>query len=266
MLIRPLLHLFWMLLILLPLHSQAANNPAVVLRNLHASQLILPRVAASFHQYQGAKGDARQLARLNADLVALKTTLSTTFRDLNDLGLAQDLAALKGHWQGAARHLNTAVSAISGRGFAEGQVVNEYLLNNLKAAKDLEKACADVLALTGFKLAPALQALRDQTLLMQNMMALYMEKSHSPRAYDYRHSLGAEENLNPMAVRFRHGLDALPASSDNARRLADVRAKWQFLEKSFLNSDHNAVPYLVLKFGPGIIDTLQEMTASIDAG
>lgn len=265
MLIRHLFRLPWIALaLLLQAPAFAANNPAVVLRDIHASQLILQVVASSFHRYQGSEGDSKQLAILNADLLVLKNTLSTTFQDLNDMGMTAELGQLKAHWSDAARNLNTAASAISGGGFAEGQIINDYLLNNHKAARDLENAYAAVLKNTGFKLAPGLQALRDQTLLMQTMSTLYMEQSNSQYAYTYRRDQGDEETLDQMATRFSRGLDQLQVSGDNVKRLADVRSKWKFLEKSFLNYNENSVPYLVLKFGPAIITGLQEMAASID--
>ena len=112
--IHPLYRLTWTLLTLLLLHTQAlaANNPAVVLRDIHAAQLILQAAASSFHRYQGAEGDPRQLKVLNADLLVLKDSLRAVFQDLADLGMTSELTQLKGHWQEAARNLNTAVSAI----------------------------------------------------------------------------------------------------------------------------------------------------------
>lgn len=266
MLIRHLFRLPWIALVLLLMQSpvHAANNPAVVLRDIHAAQMILQVVASSFHRYQGAEGDNKQLAVLNADLGVLKETLRTVFQDLGDMGMNAELDQLKIHWSEAARNLNTAVSAISGGGFAEGQIVNDYLLNNLKAATDLDNAYAAVLKTTGYKIAPELQALRNQTVLMQKMSTLYMEQSSSQYAYTYRQEQGNEETLDQMATRFTRGLDQIQVSGDNVKRLTDVRSKWKFLEKSFMNYNENSVPYLVLKFGPAIITGLQEMAASID--
>ena len=87
--IHLLFRLTWALLTLLLLHApaQAANNPTVVLRDIHAAQLILQAAASSFHRYQGAEGDPRQLKVLNADLLVLKDALRAVFQDLTDMGM-----------------------------------------------------------------------------------------------------------------------------------------------------------------------------------
>ena len=266
--IHLLFRLTWALLTLLMLHApaQAANNPTVVLRDIHAAQLILQAAASSFHRYQGAEGDPRQLKVLNADLLVLKDALRAVFQDLTDMGMTAELTQLKGHWQEAARNLNTALSAIGGKGFAEGQVVNDYLRNNYKAAVDLRNAYTAVVKLTGVPVNPAVQALRDQTLQMQELSTLYLEQSYATYAYTYRTELGDKETLDQKAMRFRRGLDQLqvPATANLPALLADARAKWQFLEKSFLQYNEKSVPYLVLKFGPVIISDLQQMTAVLD--
>ncbi|HVK99627.1 MAG TPA: hypothetical protein VM553_07445 [Dongiaceae bacterium] len=259
--------LAWALfLLLVQAPALAANNPAVVLRDIHSAQLLLQASAASFHRYQGAEGDNKHLKTLNADLLLLKDALRAVFQDLADMGMNNEQAQLKGHWQEAARNLNTALSAIGGKGFAEGQVVNDYLLNHYKAAKDLRNAYAAVVKLTGVQINPLVQALRDQTLLMQELCTLYLEQSYATYAYTYRRELGDEEGLDQMATRFRKGLDKLqvPATGNLPALLADARSKWQFLEKSFVNYNENSVPYLVLKFAPTIIGNLQQMTAALD--
>lgn len=255
------------LAVLSPL-SHADSNPVVALANLHSAQMSVHATASAFHRFQESEGDNKELVKLNAALAALKSAFQASYQDLADLGLNAELEQLKGHWRGAARDLNSAMTAIAGNGFAEGQVINSYLLNSFHSASDLHTAYRAVIAKTGVKVSPTLQGLRDAATLFQEMAALYMERSSTQYGYTYRSEAGNDEALDQMATRFSTQLtqlqQALAASPDTAKRIANVRSKWGFLEKSFVNYNENAVPYLVEKFGGEIIGELEALAAQYD--
>lgn len=250
--------------------TQANTNPTAVLRDLHAAQMKLHATATAFHRYQGSEGDRRQLVRLNEALVELKASFQAAFQDLAELDMKAELEQVRGHWRDAARFLNTAMTAIAGKGFAEGQVTNGYLLHNYHTSQALKKAYLAVLKTTGVRIPAVLQSLREQTVLFQEMTALYMEHSTAQYAYTYRSEAGDDETLDKMAQRFSFGLEdiekQLAGNADAIKRLNHARNKWRFLEKSFLNYRENTVPYLVEKFGPEITAELQALAAGFDRG
>lgn len=256
-------------LLLSPL-SHAASEPAAVLHNLHQTQIDLQATASAFHRYQGSEGDSKQLQALNDALGKLKSHLQISFQDLADLGLKAELDKVLGHWRNAARDLNTAMTAIAGSGFAEGQVINGYLLNSLLTGTDLQAAYKAVVSSTGVKVPPVLQALRDQTVLFQEMAALYMERNTTQYGYTYRSDANNQDTLDKMAQRFSFGLDdtekLLAGNPEAIRTLNNIRNKWRFLENSFIDYSEKAVPYLVLKFGGEITSDLQAMAAGFEQG
>lgn len=266
------IRLGWLVLLLglLSPLTYADSNPATVLRNLHTAQMKLHATASAFHRYQGSEGDRKQLVQLNEALGQLKSSFQTSFRDLADLGMKAELDRVRGHWREAARFLNTSMTAIAGSGFAEGQITNGYLLNSYHTAAALKNAYQAVLKTTGIRIPAILQALREQTVLFEEMTALYMEQSTAQYAYTYRSEAGNDETLDKMAQRFNFGLEdiekQLAGNADAIKRLNHARNKWRFLEKSFMNYTENAVPYLVVKFGPEITAELEALAASFDKG
>lgn len=248
--------------------SFADTNPNVVLRDLHKAQLDLNVVAATFHRYQGSEGDKKLLVELNGGLEALKTSFQASLQDLADLGMKTELEQIRDHWRDAARDLNGAMTAIAGKGFAEGQIINGYLASSYKTGNDLKAAYKAVLAKTGVKLPAALQVLRDEQVLFQEMVALYMESSLSQYGYTYRSEAGDETTLDKMAQQFKFGLDdldkLLSGNPEAFKKANNVRNKWLFLEKSFTNYTENAVPYLVVKFGGEINAELSALALQFD--
>lgn len=261
--------LFLLLALLSPL-SHAESNPAVALRNLHQAQMNLNATAATFHRYLASEGDSKQLIQLNEALSQLKSSFQTSFKDLADLGMKAELEKILGHWRAAAKDLNSAMTAIAGNGYAEGQVINGYLLNSFLAGEDLKNAYKAVLTTTGVRLPAALQSLRDEAVLFQEMSALYMEQSTTQYAYTYRSEANNSDTLDKMAQRFSFGLDdtekLLSNNADAVRQLNQIRNKWQFLEKSFVNYTEKSVPYLVVKFGGEITTDLEALAAQYDKG
>ena len=261
--------LFLLLGLLSPL-GHAESNPTVVLRNLHKAQMDLNATASAFHRYQGSEGDSKMLVELNAALGSLKTSFQASFQDLADLGMKTELEQVRGHWRSAARDLNTAMTAIASSGFAEGQIVNGYLLNSFHTGTDLKQAYKAVVTTTGVKVPPVLQALRTQSVQFQEMAALYMELSSAQYGFTYRSEAGNDETLDKMAQQFNFGLDdiekMLAGNADAIKKLNNVRNKWRFLEKSFMKYTENSVPYLVVKFGGEITTDLEALAASFDNG
>lgn len=256
-----------LVLVLSPL-SQADTDPTVALRNLHAAELNLYTASSAFHRYQSSEGDSKLLVKLNETLGNLKTAFQACFQDLTDQGLTTELDQIKGHWKQAARDLNSAMTAISGRGFAEGQIINDYLLNSLYTTNDLKSAYKAVAAKAGIQISPVLQSLRNESALFKEMSALYIEQSTTQYGYTYRSTAEDNDTLDKMAQRFTNQLDAiekqLAGNSDAIKKLNHVRNKWQFLEKSFLNYTENSVPYLVEKFGDEIVANLEALAAEYD--
>lgn len=258
----------FLVLILLPIMAHAETKPAVVLRDLHTTQLDLQVTASAYHRYQGSEGDTKMRDLLNTRLSTLQTAMDAAQKDLADLEMTDELGKLKGHWNDAAKNLNSAVSALGHGGFADGQVINTYLLNNLRATEDLGAAYNAVAAKTGYKVPAVVQALRNQALLFEEMCALYIEQSYEQYGYTYRSEAGNEDTLDKMAGRFDQNLDKLksllPTHGDEEAKLADVRTKWAFLRESFIKYNENSVPYLVVKFGADITGTLEELTKMQD--
>ena len=262
----------WLLLalaLLSPL-SQAETNPSAVLRDLHAAQMSLQATASAFHRYQGSEGDSKLLVKLNEALGDLKSRFQVAYQDLHDMGMTKELDQLRGHWKEAARDLNSAITAIAGSGFAEGQIINGYLLNSYYSGNDLKSAYNAVVSTTGLKVPPVLQSLRDEAVLFREMSALYMEQSTAQYGYTYRSEAGDSDTLDKMAQRFARNLDQIEkqmaGNPDGIKKLNNIRNKWQFLEKSFMNYTENSVPYLVVKFGGEIIEDLEALSAAFDKG
>lgn len=260
--------LFALLLLLLAPLSQAELNPAVALAHLHAARLSVHATESAFHRYQESEGDKKQLVILNSALQQLKGNFQAAYQDLADLGLTAELNQVQGHWRSAARDLNAVMTAIAGGGYAEGAITNSYLLNSYLAAQDLKAAQDAVVRKTGIKVSPTLQTLRDAGALFQEMAALYMERSSTQYGYTYRSEAGNNDTLDMMAARFSQMLgrleQPLASNPEAAKRLANVRKKWGFLEKSFINYNENSVPYLVVKFGGEIVTGLDELATQYD--
>lgn len=253
-----------MLLALVVQSSHAQTNPATALANLQAARLSVYATASAFHRYQNSEGDKKQLLILNGALQQLKSNFLAAYQDLADLGLSAELKQVQGHWRNAARDLNAVMTAISGNGYAEGAMTNRYLLNSYYTAQDLKAGYDAVISKTGFKVSPTLQEIRDAAALFQEMAALYMERCSTEYGYTYRSEADNPETLDQMASRFSKQLDVLvrmTASNPEAtKRLDNVRRKWGFLEKSFINYNENTVPYLVVKFGGEIVTGLDELS------
>lgn len=268
--IHPALRPVWLVLLfgLLSPFSYAASEPAAVLRNLHQAQVSLQTTASAFHRYQGSEGDEHQLQELDGALGKLREQLQSAVQDLAELGLTAEQEKVQGHWRDTARDLNSAMTAITGSGFAEGQVINGYLLNTLRTSVALKNAYKAVEKRTGVPVSPVLQALRDQTALFQEMAALYMEQNTTQYLYTYRSEADNQDTLDKMAQRFSFGLDdtekLLAGNPDAIRALNTIRNKWRFLENSFINYNERAVPYLVLKFGGEITADLQALAGEFD--
>lgn len=266
------LRLAWLFVLfgLLSPVGYAESNPATALRHLHKAQIDLNATVAAFHRYQGSEGDSNDLTQLNEALGRLKGSLTVSFQDLADLGLKAELDKVQGHWRNAARNLNSAMTAIAGSGFAEGQIINGYLLNSLQASEGLKNAYQAVVTTTGMRVSPILQSLRNQSALFQEMAAQYMEQSNTQYAYTYRSEANNSDTLDKMAQRFNFGLDdtekLLASNPEAIRQLNNIRNKWRFLEKSFMNYHEKTVPYLVVKFGGEITADLEAMAASFDKG
>lgn len=255
-------------LLVLPTLAAAATDPAQMLRDLHGARLRLHASVATFHRYQASEGDGRLLVALTEELVALKADVDTSARYLTELKLTGAAEQLQHHWQSAARHLNSAVTAISGSGFAEHRITNGYLGDSLRVAMALESAYAAVISATGFKVALPLQTLRDQALLMQEMSTLYSEQAAAPNGYSYRADLGNADTLDQMIARFSRQLALLeqqiPAASEAGAKLANVRSRWTFLQPSLLGQTEQAVPFLVLRYGTEIIADLSALGKQLD--
>ncbi len=259
-----------LLLMLLSSICLAEANPAQVLHDLHAARLSVHSTEAAFHRYQSSEGDRKLLLNLNEALGTLKSNFQTAYKDLVDMGMGKELDEVRNHWKQAAKNLNSAMTAIAGSGFAEGQITNGYLLNSFHTARSLQSAYENVVSATHFKVTPVLQSLRDEATLFREMSALYMEQSSTQYGYTYRSEAGDEETLDVMARRFAANLnqvEKLMANNPDAiNNLNNLRNKWEFLEKSFLNYKEKTVPYLVVKFGGEIITDLQTLTASFEQG
>lgn len=244
--------------------GHAQTNPAIALANLQAARLSVHATASAFHRYQDSEGDKKQLVILNGALQQLKANFQAAYQDMADLGLSAELKQVQGHWRNAARDLNAVMTAISGGGYAEGAITNSYLLNSYYTARDFKAGYDAVISKTGFKVSPTLQGIRDAAALFQEMAALYMERSSTEYGYTYRSEAGDTETLDQMASRFSKQLDLLDRltanNPDAAKRLANVRKKWGFLEKSFINYNEKSVPYLVVKFGGEIVTGLDELS------
>ena len=250
-------------LLLLPMLANAETKPAVVLRDIHAAQLDLQTTVSAYHRYQGGEGDAKLLDLLKKRVDTLKGALNTAFQDLSDLKIDKELDKTKTDWGAAAKDLNSAMSALSHGGFADGQVINDYLLNSLKTTWDLGDAYKAVVTKTGFKVKPVVQLLRDQALLFEQMCALYIEQSYEQYGYTYRKQAGDTDTLDKMATRFGDNLvklkTLLPTHGPEEAKLEDIRTKWAFLQQSFVKYTENNVPFLVVRFGADITGTLQDL-------
>ncbi|MCG8670335.1 MAG: hypothetical protein MI867_13030 [Pseudomonadales bacterium] len=246
-----------------------SNDTAKDLRHLHNVQLDLLEVASQFHRFQGSEGNKKYYLSITSKLDDLRNALSESEAALNRYTLAPEAQAIKDNSQLYLQNLNTALSSIRNGGFADFSVIDAYLSANDAMLKSLKQGYTAIASTGSYKVPPLVIALRDQTLLMQRMYAKYIEVSASQFGYTPRTDQENVETLDQLAARFSNDLEKLkaniPVNSPYASRISDVKTKWLFLEKSFLNYNEKTVPYLITKFGKQIISELSGIADDMES-
>ncbi|CBL44867.1 Hypothetical protein HDN1F_12840 [gamma proteobacterium HdN1] len=245
-----------------------AAEPAVMLHGIFDAHMSLLQTSAAFQGYQGAEGDPKRGATLNAQLANTRATMATLESDLAGAGVDTELAEISASWKSAQTQLDVAMQAIASTGFAEFAVMDAYLKASDQCEALLGKLQSRIVESTRYQVTPIVQQLRSEALLLQQMTAAYVERSNSQFGSSYRAGQEEQETIDAMAVRFSHGLDklleAIPAGNPNRPQIERVRTNWGFMKKSFMNYTENSVPFLVSKFSGETITLLSELAQTLE--
>lgn len=259
--------LFWLALAFSGLSQ--ANETAQDLRTLHQVQLDLLEVASLFHRYQGSEGNKKFYVEITNKLDDVKSALASTETALTRHNLVAEAATLNEAKTQYLQNLNTALASIKNGGFAAFSIIDAYLNANDTILATLANSYQAINTAGNYKVPSLVTALRKETLLMQRMYAKYIEISSSQFGYTPRSGQDNVETIDQLAARFSRDLDKIkseiPVNSPYAERLNDVKTKWLFLEKSFVNYTEKTVPYLITKFGKQIIEELSAIAKEMES-
>ena len=246
----------------------SANEAITDLRTLHKLQLDLLEAASLFHRYQGSEGNKKFYTSITDLLDDVKKSLSESEAALIRHNLTAEAQTLKSNATTYIKNLNTALAAIKNGGFADFSIIDAYLGAHDTMLKALNDSYQAIATSGSYNIPPLVTALRNETLLMQKMYAKYIESSSSQFGYTPRSGQEDAETIDQLAARFSRNLDKLkqdiPVNSAYASRINDVKTKWLFLEKSFLNYTEQTVPYLITKFGKQIISELSAIADEME--
>ncbi|OUS25600.1 hypothetical protein A9Q99_20660 [Gammaproteobacteria bacterium 45_16_T64] len=250
--------------------STAAYSSGEMLQTVHETKLLVFETAASFHKYQGSEGDPTNRKLIDENVITLKNSLTSVENLLAELSLDEDKNSLKKNWKSLSKNLSIALAAIKRSGFAELQVIDSYLRTSDAIISVLDISYEQIKNTTGYKVPPVVQDLRDLTITMERMTAMYIERANSQFGAVSRSDQEDADTIDTLAARFSKNLEKLksstPTTSDLSDRIIKIQTKWGFLEKSFLNYTERTVPYLVTKFGSQITKELNDMANQLENG
>lgn len=266
---RTLHSLFPFLLVVFTLTFNAkVFASAEMLQTVHDTKLLVFETAAAFHKYQGSEGDPTNRKSIDAKVENLKNNLTSVENLLAELSLEEEKSALQTQWTSLSKNLSIALAAIKRSGFAELRVVDSYLSTSDEIIAALDSGYEQIKNATGYQVPPVVQDLRNLTITMERMTAMYIERANSQFGATSRSGQEETDTIDTLAARFSKNLEKLKASTpttpDLSDRLAKIQTKWGFLEKSFLNYTERTVPYLVTKFGSQITKELNDMATTIE--
>ena len=254
-------------LLLLPL-SVSVHASGEMLQTVHDVKLLVFETAASFHKYQGSEGDPQNRKIVNENVESLKNGLTSVENMLGELSLEEEKSALKSNWTTMSKNLSVAMAAIKRSGFAEFQVIDSYLTTSDEIVNALNLSYESIKEATGYKVPPTVQNLRELTITMERMTAMYIELANSQFGAVNRSSQENADTIDTLAARFTKGLDKLkaetPSTSELYTKISKIQTKWGFLVKSFQNYTEKTVPYLVTKFGRQITSELNSIASKME--
>lgn len=252
-------------LLLLPLSVYASGER---LQTVHDVKLLVFETAASFHKYQGSEGDPQNRKVVNEKVETLKNGLTSVENILAELSLEEEKKALSNNWKVMSKNLSIAMAAIKRSGFAEFQVIDSYLTTSDEIVKALNQSYEQIKDATGYTVPDTVQNLRELTITMERMTAMYIERANSQFGAANRSSQEDADTIDTLAARFTKGLGKLkaetPTTSELSNKISKIQTKWGFLEKSFLNYTEKTVPYLVTKFGRQITNELNSIASKME--
>lgn len=248
--------------------ASSANEAGDQLRSVHKARLVFLQTATGFYRLQGSNGDPRHAKEMDEQLAALRDQVAEVNVVLQRYELNEQSSKIDLELMSMFKNLNTALAAIKQNGYVDFSVADAYLKANDAIIQQLNESYVAIENKSGHKVPALAQTLREQSMIMQRMYGMYIERTASSFGYSYRSDQQSDATIDTLAKQFSKNLEelkqAIPVHSELRPTLSSIRTKWEFLEKSFLNYTEKTVPFLVTKFGNQIIVDLNTMADSVD--
>lgn len=237
-------------------------TPADDLLRVHQMRLATQKSLSDFYMYNAMEGDQRYVRMINDALQQAQTQLNGLGQLPGDAAKALQ-ARLQQEWPAYRDRLQQLMTTMQKQGFTDLQPVAALAENNKRLQDIGQQLYQTIQQESGQSVPPLTQRSREQSLLMQDIALDYASRSASIGASFF--GGGEERALDEQVRAFANGLDALAQAPQNTPEIntaiGTIVTKFRYIEKSLLNYNQNAVPFLVNKYSDSIIDGLQEVSA-----
>lgn len=243
---------------------QSWGSASNLLLDLHNMRLISTNVVANFYMFTGLDADNKYdrlmqqgIHRFAVSMEAAKAVSSTD-------DIARELDGIEQDWIQLEKLVMSNRNEMMTKGFPDVRMaddmgrINQAMINKISALYNrlAEEAKR--------KNSVLIEDIHELALLMQEITAQYAARGTSNLGQVFVGN--SERSLEQMAVDFKDGIDKLDTKlnkSKTANIMADIRKKWQFMERSVRNYNENTVPFLVVSYNDRIIEHFQELESML---
>ncbi|MGR6873788.1 hypothetical protein ACU6U9_16070 [Pseudomonas sp. HK3] len=246
-----------------------AANPATAdadtnntLKQVYEMRTLTFAILSDYYMFSGLEGDSRYNREIESNVKQFEDRLAKITDSTAPTAQLATLAAALNEWQNFKRLLETNRADFLTQGYANARLVSELSTEGIALGKSLGKVYTALIEKSGVKLADLTQQTRDMGLIIQTLTAEYAARSTSSLGQVSVVSIN-EGGMDNQGKNFTALLTKLKAQGANEKRIYklvdQVEVKWEFIAKSIVNYNENAVPFIVSSYGDRITHDLESI-------
>ncbi|ASP40103.1 hypothetical protein CHH28_16110 [Bacterioplanes sanyensis] len=257
---------FLFALLLSAISSSAFATPQQLMLDLQHMRLASTNAVTNFYMFSGLDADGKYDRRITRSMQRFNDALTSAEQLSPANGIRQEVEAIDAKWQEFSQLMEENRSDMRNRGYPNVRLVDEMGKLNVALVELASKAYVALRQRSNIEPSQLVQKSRDLALLMEEITSQYSARGTSNLGQVFMGYQG--RSLENMAEQFQTELEELDAmiNTDKARQImADIAAKWQFMERSVRNYNENTVPFLVVSYNDRIVEHFEELESLIAA-
>jgi len=228
------------------------------LQQLHELRLHSLRSITNYLMYSNLEGDPKYKSQLEDHRETVLETINSLQASLTDNTFSTQVTGLSNQWDKVNKLININIKDIQDQGYSDLRMVSEMMTETRAFIDIASTTYTNLQNTTGFQIAHWTERSRNLSLLMQNMTVLYVGRMSTEFGVV---SIGSDEPIDKLALQFKESLNDMKNIKINTPEISDtlsrISTKWHFIEKSLMNPNTDAIPYLITRYSDRITNSME---------